>query len=337
MKRILVTGGGGFLGRYLVRRLLERGDRVAILGRTPHPDLVEMGVEEIRADLADRERVTEACRHRDVVYHVAAKAGVWGRWESYFQPNVEGTRAVLEGCRRHGVGKLVYTSTPSVVFTGDPLAGVDESIPYGRHWLCHYAHTKALAEREILDANRSGDLNTVALRPHLIWGVGDNHLIPRVVDRARRGRLRVVGEGTNRVDIVHVANAAEAHLRAERALDEPGRADGKAYFISQGEPVVLWDWINQLLRSLGVPTVDKRVSLRTAYAAGAVCEALYRLLGRKEEPPMTRFLAVELGKDHYFDIGAARRDLGYEPLVSTEAGLVELVAHWRPRLGADGD
>ncbi len=332
MKRTLITGGGGFLGRYLVERLLARGDEVTILGRTPHPDLVARGVRQVQADLADRDQVIEACRGADAVYHVAAKAGVWGSWESYFRPNVEGTRTVLDGCRLHGVRRLIYTSTPSVVFTGQPLVNADESLPYGRNWLCHYAHTKALAEKEVLGVNGRDGLRTVALRPHLIWGVGDNHLIPRVVDRARRGRLRVVGDGMNRVDIVHVANAADAHLLAEGALEDPGRAAGKAYFISQGEPVVLWEWINDLLRALGVPAVEKRVSFRAAYTAGALCEGIYKILGRENEPPMTRFLAVELAKDHFFNIAAARRDLGYEPGVATAAGVEELVAHWLGRM-----
>ncbi len=329
MAKILVTGGGGFLGRYIVGRLLGRGDEVTVLGRSEHEDLRRRGVAFVRADLADRERVIEACRGCDVVYHVAAKAGVWGSWAAYFRPNVEGTLAVLEGCRRHGVGKLIHTSTPSVVFTGEPLMNADESLPYGRNWLCHYAHTKALAEEAVLAANDPGKLRTVALRPHLIWGVGDNHLIPRVVDRARRGRLRIVGEGKNRVDIVHAANAADAHLLAETALDQPGRADGKAYFITQGQPVVLWDWINDLLERLGIARIEKKISARAAYAIGLVCEAVYGAARKKEEPPMTRFVAVELAKDHFFNISAARRDLGYDPAVSTEAGLEELVAHWR--------
>ncbi len=334
MSKILVTGGGGFLGRYVVDRLLARGDEVTILGRRPHEDLRRRGVDQIQADLGDREAVIEACRDRDTVFHVAAKAGVWGSWDAYFRPNVEGTRAVLEGCRRFGVNKLVYTSTPSVVFTGGALAGVDESAPYGTNWLCHYAHTKALAEQEILAANNpTAGPRTVALRPHLIWGVGDNHLIPRVVGRARRGRLRIVGDGCNRVDIVHVANAAGAHILAERALDEPGRADGRAYFVSQGEPVVLWSWINDLLERLGIPRVTGKLPLRAAYGLGAVCEGLFGLLRLQTEPPMTRFVAVELAKDHFFDISAARSDLGYQPSFSTEAGLEELVADLRARMG----
>lgn len=324
--KVLVTGGGGFLGRYIVRQLLARGDEVTILGRSRHADLEQLGVRSVQADLADEAAITEACRAQETVYHVAAMAGIWGPRQHFFRANVLGTRHLLEGCRRHGVEKLIYTSTPSVVFSGGPLRGVDESQPYGRRFLCHYPETKAQAEREVLAAN-SLELRTVALRPHLIWGVGDNHLIPRVVARARSGRLRRVGEGENLVDIVHVENAARAHLRAAAALDEPGRADGKAYFISQGEPVRLWSWINDLLRRLEVPPVEKKISLAAAYRAGAVLEGIYGLLHLRQEPPMTRFLAIELAKDHYFNISAARRDLGYQPTKSTEEGVAELVAH----------
>jgi nucleoside-diphosphate-sugar epimerase len=320
--KVLVTGGGGFLGRYIVKRLLARGDAVTILGRSDQPDLAQQGVKVVRGDISNRDLVVGSCQGQDVVYHVAALAGIWGRRETFFRTNVLGSRHVLEGCRRHGVGKLIYTSTPSVVFTGEPLRGVDESQPYGSNWLCHYAETKALAEAEVLAANGPG-LRTVALRPHLIWGVGDNHLIPRVVARARSGRLRIVGDGTNQVDIVHVENAAEAHLLAEKALDQAGRADGKAYFISQGKPVVLWDWINDLLRRLDQPPLKKRISLAAAYRLGAVLEGVFTLLRLSREPPMTRFLAVELAKDHYFNIAAARRDLGYVPK-DMEEGLAEL-------------
>jgi 2-alkyl-3-oxoalkanoate reductase len=331
--RVLVTGGGGFLGRYIVRRLLERGDRVTILGRGEHPDLTARGVATVRADLASSEQVIAACRGQDVVFHVAALAGIWGPRQAFFRTNVIGTRNVLAGCRRHGVPKLIYTSTPSVVFSGEALRNVDESQPYGSNWLCHYAETKAQAEAEVLAANGPG-LRTVALRPHLIWGIGDNHLIPRVVARARAGRLRIVGDGQNKVDIAHVENAAEAHLLAERALEESGRADGKAYFISQGEPVVLWEWINDLLRRLQVPAIEKRVSLPAAYRLGAALEGVYSLLRLRREPPMTRFLAVELAKDHYFNITAARRDLGYQPRKGTEEGVAELVDHLRKNSAA---
>ncbi|WP_157836840.1 NAD-dependent epimerase/dehydratase family protein, partial [Geminisphaera colitermitum] len=174
-------------------------------------------------------------------------------------------------------------------------------------------------------------LRTVALRPHLIWGVGDPHLVPRVLERARAGRLRIVGNGSNRVDMVHVENAVDAHLLAERALaDEGSGAGGRTYFVTNGEPVVLWEWINDLLAALGEARVERRVSLGAASAVGVACELAWRAMWwRRDDPPMTRFVAAELAKDHWFSIERARRDLGYEPRVSMEEGTAELVRHLR--------
>jgi len=322
--RILVTGGGGFLGGYIVRDLLERGHEVAVFGRSAQPDLEAQGVRVFRGDLFDAEQVHEACEGVEAVFHVAAQTGVWGSWESFYRTNIDGTQNVIDACREQGVKYLIYTSTPSVVFTGKALINADESLPYGDNWLCHYAHTKSIAEKEVLEADDPDGLRTVALRPHLIWGVGDPHLVPRIIEQAGRGRLRIVGGGDNLVDITHVTNAASAHLLALDALKR-GVGGGNAYFISQGEPVRLWDWINDLLGRLGLPPVVKKVSLKKAYAAGTVLECVWKVLRMKGEPPMTRFVAVELAKDHYFNIEAARRDLGYEPTVSTEAGLKEIV------------
>lgn len=332
----LVTGGTGFLGRRLVERLLAEGRTVTVLARTPAPELEKRGVRFIRASLDDTEAMSAACAGIETVFHVAAKVGVWGRYDDFYRTNVLGTRALLAGCRAHGVRRLVYTSTPSVVYHGRDLAGADESLPLTTDCPSPYPLTKAIAERDVLAANVE-NLRTIALRPHLIWGVGDPHLVPRVLARARAGRLRIVGSGRNRVDMVHVDNAVDAHLLAERALavchllddklDRPRPADGRAFFITNGEPVVLWDWINGLLRALGEPPVTKQVSLRTASALGAICETAWRVLPLRGEPPMTRFVAAELAKDHWFDLTAARRDLGYTPRVSMAAGTVELVAH----------
>lgn len=324
--KTLVTGGGGFLGRYIVARLLADGRKVAILGRRSHPDLAKQGVECIEADIGDRDAVIEACRGCETVYHTAAIAGIWGARELFWRTNVEGARNVIAGCQAHNVKKLIYTSTPSVVFSGGDLRGVDESQPYGDRFLCHYAETKAIAEREALAADRINGLRTVALRPHLIWGVGDNHLIPRVVERARQRRLRIIGEGNNKVDIVHVDNAADAHLLAERALDGAAPAAGKPYFITDGKPIVLWKWINALLQRLDLPPVERKVSLKAAYMAGAVFEAIYGALRLRGEPRMTRFVAVELAKDHYFNIDAARRDIGYKPRENLDEAMGKLVA-----------
>jgi 2-alkyl-3-oxoalkanoate reductase len=317
----LVTGGTGFLGRRLVDRLTAQGRKVAVLSRTPAPDLALRGVRFIRASLEDSAAVEAACAGFGTVFHAAAKVGIWGRADDYFRANVLGTRAIIAGCRRHGVRRLVYTSTPSVVYNGRDLSGVDESLPLTTHCPSPYPLTKALAEREILAAN-SDSLRTVALRPHLIWGPGDPHLIPRILERARTGSLRIVGNGKNRVDMVHVENAADAHLLAESGME---RCAGKAYFITNGEPVLLWEWINGLLGALGRPPVTRRISLGAATAVGAVCEALWKTLGLRGDPPMTRFVAAELAKDHWFDISAARRDLGYSPRITMREGTDSLV------------
>jgi 2-alkyl-3-oxoalkanoate reductase len=327
----LVTGGTGFLGRHLVDRLLARNRRVTVLARRPAPDLESRGVRFVAAGLDDPAAVRAACRGVETVFHVAAKVGVWGRYADFHRTNVLGTEAVIAGCREHGVPRLVYTSTPSVVYHGGDLAGADESLPLTTDCPAAYPLTKAIAERRVLEAN-SPSFRTVALRPHLIWGIGDPHLVPRLVARARAGRLRIVGSGRNRVDLTHVANAVEAHLLAERALGEsggPAPAAGRAYFITNGEPVVLWDWINDLLRALGIPPVTRRLPLGAATAIGAGCEALWRVLALPAAPPMARFVAQELATDHWFDIAAARRDLGYEPRISMAAGTAELVAHLR--------
>ena len=337
---VLVTGGTGFLGRRLVERLLAAGRSVAVLGRTPASDLERRGVSFIRAALDDAAAVSAACAGVETVFHVAAKVGVWGRYDDFFRTNVLGTRALLEGCRAHGVRRLVFTSTPSVVYNGRDLAAADESLPLTTECPSPYPLTKAIAEREVLAAN-SDRLRTVALRPHLIWGPGDPHLVPRILARARAGRLRIVGDGRTRVDMVHVDNAADAHLLAEQGLtgchllDDKGqgarRADGRAFFITNGEPVVLWEWINELLRGLGERPVTKRISLRSAAAIGAACEAAWRVLRLSGEPPMTRFVAAELAKDHWFDIAAARRDLGYTPRVTMAEGTAALIASLQGR------
>ncbi|HYP15969.1 MAG TPA: NAD-dependent epimerase/dehydratase family protein, partial [Opitutus sp.] len=242
--------------------------------------------------------------------------------------------ALLEGARASGVRHFVHTSTPSVVYNGRDLAGADESLPLTTECPSPYPLTKAIAEREVLAAD-SDSLRTIALRPHLIWGVGDPHLVPRVLARARGGRLRIVGSGRNCVDMVHVENVVDAHLLAEAALasaspmGQPKRgaaAAGRAYFITNGEPVVLWEWINELLVALGEKTVTRRLPLRAASALGTVGETVWRAFRLGGEPPMTRFVAAELAKDHWFDIAAARRDLGYVPRISMAEGTAELVA-----------
>lgn len=327
--KILVTGGGGFVGGYVVDRLLGRGYAVRSLGRSPQPGLEARGVDVRCADLADAQAVRDAVEGVHAVFHVAAKAGVWGSWDSYYQANVVGTKNVVEACQAHGVGRLVYTSTPSVVFNRQPFTGQGNELPYGKNWLCHYAHTKAIAEQEALGAN-SESLRVVALRPHLVFGPGDPHLLPRVVESVKAGRLKIVGHGRNRVDVSFVEDVATAHLAGFDALDA-GRAAGRAYFISQGEPVKIWSWLNQILEGLGHPPLKQKIPLPLAYVAGGMAELLWELFNKADEPPITRFAAVELAKDHFFDLSAAKRELSFRPAYTMKEALKKTVKDLKGR------
>lgn len=331
--KALVTGGGGFLGGAIVDQLLARGAQVTSFARGDYPALAAKGVRALRGDVKDAAAVAAACAGQDVVFHVAALPGVWGPYQVFHDTNVTGTLNVLAGCRAHGVGKLVYTSTPSVIHAGGDLEGVDHTAPYPAKFHAHYPATKAAAEQAVLAANGDG-LLTVALRPHLIWGPGDNHLIPRIVDRARLGKLKLVGGGRKPVDTVYIDNAAAAHLAAADALAPGAACAGKPYFVTNDDPRPQAEIINCILAAAGLPPCEQSVSPRVAYAAGAVLEGVWRLLGRTDEPLMTRFVARQLGTAHYYDIGATKRDLGWTPTVSIEEGFARLKASFQ--VGAQG-
>lgn len=321
--RVLVTGGGGFLGSAIAQRLFAQGMQVRTLQRSAAPELADLGVECVRGDIGDANSVNQAVANCQMVFHVAAKAGVWGDYNEYHRINVTGTENIINACRAHRVARLIYTSSPSVVFNGQDEQGIDEAAPYPSRYLTHYPRTKAMAEQRVVAAN--GDsLATVALRPHLIWGPGDNHLFPRLVQRGRAGELRRVGNGKNLVDATYIDNAAEAHLLAADALKPGSAVAGKVYFISNGEPLPLWDLIDKLLACAQVPPVTRTVSATAAYAAGAAMELLYKLTGRQDEPRMTRFVARQLATSHWFRLDAARRDFGYVPLIAVEEGLKRL-------------
>jgi len=322
---VLVTGGGGFLGRAIVQRLRERGDRVRSLARNLYPELEALGVEQLRGDLADAATVTEAAAGCELVFHVAAKAGVWGDYQDYYRANVVGTANVIAACRAHGIDRLVYTSSPSVVFDGKDMEGVDESVPYPAHFEAHYPRTKAEAEQLVLAAN-GPMLATTALRPHLIWGPGDNHLVPRILDRGRRGRLRRIGKRPCLVDTLYIDNAADAHVQAADALAVGSPVAGKAYFLAQGEPKPVWEVVDRILAAGNLPPVTRTISPRLAYAAGRLLEQAYTLLRLSGEPPMTRFVARELSTAHWFDLSAARRDFGYHPRIGFDEGMQRLAA-----------
>lgn len=325
--RVLVTGGSGFLGRYLVEQLLERGDQVRVLCRHPDPALEALGVDVVQGDVADKAAVLLATCGVERVFHVAAKVGFWGRYADFHRTNVTGTRHVIDACLDNGVQRLIYTSSPSVTMNNVDIHNGDESLPYPAHYHSHYSATKAEAERYVLAANGRNGLVTTAIRPHLILGPRDNHLIPRLLDKARRGRLRQIGPGTNKVSVVYVENAAHAHLLAA----DSDNVGGKAYFINEAEPLLLWPWINSMLVRLDLKPARRKVPFTLAFQAGRVFEWLHRLLPFLGEPLVTRFLAAELYRNHYFSTRNAEQDFGYHPRVNfadAEAITLDWFRHW---------
>jgi len=320
LKNILVTGGGGFLGGAIVKMLLEKKCRVRSFSRSYYPELASIGVEQFQGDLEDKTSVEKACKDIDLVFHVAAKAGVWGKYSDYYRTNVTGTLNIIDACKNNKVPKLIYTSSPSVIFDGTDMEGVNESCPYPAKYNAHYPKTKALAEQAVRAV--SDNLLTVILRPHLIWGPGDSHLVPRIISRANQ--LVIVGNGKNVVDTVYIDNAAYAHILAAEKLDENPGISGNIYFISQGKPVLLWEMINNILKAGGLSPVKRSISHKAAWFIGAMLELVYNIINIRSEPIMTRFVANELAKSHWFNISAAQNDLGYIPRSSTEEGLQRL-------------
>ena len=318
----LVIGGTGFLGREIACQLLERGQRVRTFCRR-NGDVPE-GAEIVLGDLVNPISLRKACQGVETVYHTASIPSISVHWKPFYEINVLGAKNVLDACKATGVRKLIYTSSASVIFNCRSQPGIDETAPYPDRWLAHYPHSKAIAERMILDA-ASDSLLTCAIRPHLIIGRRDRHLIPRLLARAKAGRLFRVGDGTNLIDIIFVENAAWGHIQAAETLTcKESPVNGNAYFLSQGEPVNCWDWINEVLAMKGLLTVKRSIPFSVAWALGLALEGWYKCCQLQGEPVMTRFLAAQLAHTHYLNIAKARRDFGYAPLVSMAEGMKQL-------------
>lgn len=319
--RILVTGAGGFLGSAICRLLRLVDIDVVGFSRGEYPQLRTMGVLLIKGNINDPYAVCNALAGCDLVFHVASKAGVWGSKESYFDTNVNGTNNVIQACKKHHIKYLVYTSTPSVTYTGQDENSIDESTPHAKSFLNFYAQSKSIAEKSVLK-NNGEHLKTTALRPHLIWGPGDPHFAPRIFERAMAGKLRLVGTIDKLVDTIYIDNAVYAHLLAAIELtNKHSHCAGKAYFLSNDQPITILDMINKLLQCKSLSPVSKRISKHLAYFIGFTLEKLYLLLSKKEEPILTRFVARQLSTSHYFNINAAKNDLGYQALVSIDKGM----------------
>ena len=266
---------------------------------------------------------------RKAVFHSGALTGIWGGRVDFEAINIGGTQNILDACNSQGIKKLIYTSSPSVVFGETHLENANESTPYPSHFLSDYPRTKAEAEQRVLKANEPEVLQTIALRPHLIWGPGDPHLAPRILERGRKRKLVRVGDGTNKVSIIYIDNAVEGHIRALESLRPGSSSAGKPYFLSDDEPVLLWDWINRLLKAMQLPPVNRSISYKTGKRLGGLMEWVYRTLNLKNEPRLTRFVASQLATSHYFDTSAAKRDLGYAPVVSPEIGWERMIEWFR--------
>lgn len=321
--KAFVTGGGGFLGKALIKQLLEKGYQVTSYSRSEYPELNKLGVKHIQGDLNQYDILLNALKGNDIVFHVAAKAGIWGDYSDFYNANVTGTENIIKACREAKIQKLVYTSTPSVIYNGKGIEGDNESLPYPEKFEASYPQTKAIAEKKVLQAN-DNTLSTVALRPHLIWGPEDHHFLPRLVQKSRENKLRLIGNNRYLVDCIYIDNAAKAHILAAEKLDINSQISGKAYFITQGKPVYIDELINGILSSAGAATVSKRVSLPAAYLAATILENIYKFLNIKSEPPLTKFMVKQLATPHWFDNSASVKDLGFYADISFEEGLSNL-------------
>ena len=322
--KILITGGGGFLGSSLAKKLLFLGNEVTILGRQSYPKLKKI-FRCIKADVRDRSSIIKALEGQQIVFHTAAIPGIWGEYKDYYETDVRGTENIIFACNKNNINKLIYTSSPSVVFGKKNIEGADEQIAYPDEYLCHYSKTKAMAEKLVVESNGRNGLATVCLRPHLIWGPGDPHLLPRIVERAKNRKLIRVGEGTNLVDMIYIDNAVDAHIKVCERLDLNSPVAGKCYFVSDDKPILLWEWIELVLMQLRLPSITKAISFKSAFLIGIILETFHKIFYLKKEPLMTRFLATQLAKSHYFNISQSKKDFGYKPLVTNEEGIKRLV------------
>jgi len=318
--KVLVTGATSMIGASVVDRLLARGDQVTVMQRTPSG---RTDVAEVAGDIGDSEAVDRATAGVEGVIHLAAKVGVVGQWSEYEAINIEETRSLIAAARAAGATRFVHISTPSVAHAGSALVGTSAEPAQPDHVRGHYARSKAIAEQHALAAN-DDDFHLVALRPHLVWGPGDTQLVQRIIDRARAGRLALVGSGLALIDTTYVDNAASAMVSA---LDRAPHVGGRALVISNGQPRTVAEVLQRILVAAGLPPEIKNVPASVAIGAGTVAETVWDRTNRTDDPPMTRFLAEQLSTAHWFDQRDAQRLLQWQPELSLEEGFERLQRH----------
>ncbi|ROS28236.1 NAD(P)-dependent oxidoreductase [Cellulomonas sp. PhB150] len=327
MRTVLVTGASGMLGGAVAARLVADGWDVRTLQRRPSG---VAGAHDELGSVTDAEAVARAVTGAEAVVHLAAKVDIVGPEDEYRMINVEGTRTVLDAARAAGVARVVYVSSPSVAHTGASLVGAGAGPAEPAHARGPYARTKAAAEQLALAADQPG-FRVVAVRPHVVWGPGDTQLVGRIVDRARAGRLPILGTGAPLIDTTYVDNAVDALVAA---LVAPADSYGQAYVVTNGEPRPVRELIDAICAASGVPVPRRRVPAALARAAGAGLDAAWAHLPLPGEPPLTRFVAEQLSTAHWFDQRRTREALGWEPRVSVDEGIARLAAHARAAVDA---
>ena len=318
--RILLTGASSLIGAGVAEHLSRRGDEVVVLQRRPSEVAARLGLVEHLADITDAPAVAQAAAECDAVIHLAARVGVVGTSGQFYDTNVRGTLAVLEAAQMSGVNRFVFVSSPSVAHAGAAIAGAGAEPADPRSAGSHYSKSKAQAELEVLAADGPG-FATIAIRPHLVWGPGDTQLIGRIVARAKSGRLALVGGGHALIDTTYIDNAVEALVAA---LDRAEDGHGEAFVVSNGEPRTVAELFERICTAAQVPVPTRTVPTSVAWAGGAVAEALWRVTGRDDDPPMTRFLAAQLGTAHWFDQSRVREVLQWTPRVGLDEGFARL-------------
>ncbi|HSX91148.1 MAG TPA: NAD-dependent epimerase/dehydratase family protein [Pseudomonas sp.] len=324
--KILVTGASGFIGGRFARFALEQGLSVRVNGRRAEgvAHLVKRGAEFVQGDLADPELVQRLCAGVEAVVHCAGAVGVWGRYQSFYQANVTVTENVVEACLKQKVRRLIHLSSPSIYFDGRAHVDIkEEQVP--TRFSDHYGATKYLAEQKVFGAQEFG-LEVLALRPRFVTGAGDTSIFPRLIEMQRKGRLAIIGNGLNKVDFTSMQNLNDALFSALLAT-EP--ALGKAYNISNGAPLPLWDVVNYVLRQMQLPPVTRHMPYGLAYAAALLNEGVCKQLPGRPEPGLFRLGVAVMAKDFSLNIDRAREYLDYDPRVSVWTALDEFCQWWQ--------
>ncbi len=321
--KVLVTGATSLIGAETLTRLAAAGHDTRAFQRRPTGSTAG----EVLGDVADPAAVAAAVTGVDAVVHLAARVGATGPWSEYERTNVDGTATLIDAAREAGVRRFVQVSSPSVAHAGSSLVGAPAGPADPDRARGNYARSKALAERAALGANTK-DFAVVAVRPHLVWGPGDTQLVGRIVERARQGRLALIGSGTALIDTTYIDNAADALVAAAELADRLG---GQAFVVSNGQPRPISEILNRIVAAAGLDPIRRRVPTSVALGGGAVAERAWERMGRAGEPPMTRFVAEQLSTAHWFDQRSTRRALKWEPLVSLDEGFERLRAWFATR------